>query len=77
MAIIVLVGKDEETLRRGHGERALTTTEAQAVLKLRERRFRELIDQGELTPYEERLGNFQLFLASDVEALRQRRLKRF
>lgn len=58
-------------------QRALTTTEAQAVLLLKHRAFRELLTNGEITPYEERLGNYQLFLARDVEDLRQRRLKRF
>lgn len=58
-------------------QRALTTTEAQAMLLLGNRRFRELLNNGEITPYEERLGNYQLFLAKDVEELRQKRLKRF
>lgn len=77
MAIVIFVGRDEEALRSGRGERALTTTETMAVLKVRERAFKELMDRGEITPYEEKLGNFQLFKHSDVEALRQRRLKRF
>jgi hypothetical protein len=76
LAIIIMVGT-EEALRRGSGERALTTVEAQTVLRLRDRAFRELMNRGEITPYEERLGNYQLFLARDVEELRQQRLKRF
>ncbi len=77
MAILILVGKDEEALRSGRGERAFTTTETMAILKLRERAFAELMSRGEISPYEEKLGNFQLFKESEVEALRQRRLKRF
>lgn len=77
MAILILVGKDEEALRSGRGERAFTTTDTMAILKVRERVFQDLMRRGEITPHEERLGNFQLFKQSDVEALRQKRLKRF
>lgn len=75
MAIIIMVGAEGSSPEKF--ERALTTTEAAAVLMLTHRRLRELLNNGEITPYEEQLGNYQLFLARDVEDLRQRRLKRF
>ncbi len=77
MAIVIFAGKDEETLRRGNGDRVLTTMEVQAILKVGDRALRHLILRGDLTPWEERLGNYQLFLADDVERVRQSRLKRF
>lgn len=75
MAIIIMVGAEGSSPEKF--ERALTTTEAAAVLMPTHRRLRELLNNGEITPYEEQLGNYQLFLARDVEDLRQRRLKRF
>lgn len=77
MAIIIWVAENERDLEAGRGQRALITTEAQAVLKLNEKAFRELLTKGEITPYEEKLGNYTLYLARDVEELRQKRLKRF
>lgn len=76
MAIIILVGTEED-LRRGTGERALITSEAQAVLKVGGRLFREMTQRGDLVPCDEQLGNYCLYLAKDVERLRQQRMKRY
>lgn len=75
MPIAIIAGTDEE-LRSGKGERMLTRTQAAARLGVTEKRIYEFVNRDELTPYEEKLFHIPLFPENEVEALRQRRLKR-
>lgn len=79
MPIAIIVGTDEEirSMKLESAQRALTRTQAAARLGLTERRVSILVEQAELTPYDEKLFNVPLFLEQDVEALRQKRLKRY
>jgi predicted DNA-binding transcriptional regulator AlpA len=74
MPIVILVGEAEE-IAAGKGRQALTRTQAAARLGIAEKSIYRLIENMELTPYPERLFNSPLFLADEVEELRQKRLK--
>jgi hypothetical protein len=76
VAIAILVGTEEE-ISSGKGRLAYTTVQASARLGVHERTFRALVEAGEISPYEERFGPFQLWEEGDVEQLRSKRLKRF
>lgn len=76
MPIAIVAGSDEE-LKAGKGRMMLTRTQAAARLGVAERRITGLVEEGQLTPYEERLFHIPLFPADEVEELRQKRLKRF
>jgi len=55
----------------------LTRTQAAARLGVAERRISDLVEEGEITPFEERLFHIPLFVADEVEELRKKRLKRY
>lgn len=76
MPIVIMVGSDEE-LAENKGKRALTRTQAAARLGVTERRVGAFVEQGDLTPYDERLFNVPLYIEEDVEELRESRMKRY
>jgi hypothetical protein len=75
MPIAFIAGTDEQ-IKAGKGELLLTTTQAAARLGMNERRLRMLVEQNVLTPYDERIFNVPLFVAKEIEQLRESRLKR-
>lgn len=75
MPIVILVGETSE-IERGRGRPALTRTQAAARLGVGEKSLYQMIERMELTPYNERLFNSPLFLAEEVESLREKRMKR-
>jgi hypothetical protein len=76
MPIAIIAGTDEE-IRSGKGRLMLTRTQAAARLGVAERRISDLVEEGEITPFEERLFHIPLFVADEVEELRKKRLKRY
>lgn len=75
MPIAFIAGTDEQ-IQAGKGELLLTTTQAAARLGMNERRLRMLVEEGKLKAYGERYCNVPLFVAKDVETLREAQLKR-
>ena len=73
---IAFIAGTEEQIKAGKGELLMTTTQAAARLGLNERRLRMLVEEGELVPYEERVYNMALYVASEIEKLRTTRMKR-
>lgn len=76
VAIIVLVGSQQE-MEAGKGRVGLTAGQAAVRLNIGERTFRQLIEDGEISPYEEQLGPMKFFEEPDVEELRKKRLRRY
>ncbi len=73
---IAFIGGTDEQIKAGKGDLLITRTQAAARLGMNEKRFSTLIEKDLITPYEERICNMPLFLADDVEKLRESRLKR-
>lgn len=76
MPIAIVAGSDDE-IKAGKAKLMLTRTQAAARLGVTEKRVGILVNNAELTPYEEKLFHIPLFPADEVEELRQRRLKRY
>jgi len=74
--IVVLVGTEEE-LKNGKGRVGLSAEAAASRLNIGGRGFRKLVANGEISPYEERLGPLTFYEEPDVEKLRQTRLRRY
>lgn len=75
MPIAIMAGTDDE-IRTGKAQIMLTRTQAAARLGVTERRIKQFVDDGILTPYEEKLFHIPLFPSNEVEEVRQSRLKR-
>jgi hypothetical protein len=75
MPVWVIYADTEELLKSGRGELALSSTQAAARLGFAERRIRELVKGGELTPIPEKNGVSHLYLERDVMDLYERRKK--
>ncbi len=75
MPIAFFAGTDEQ-IRAGKGELLLSSTQAAVRLGLNERRLRMLVEEGVIAPYEERVYNMALYLATEVEKVRASRHKR-
>jgi hypothetical protein len=76
MPFLIVWAEKQESLKTDAQE-ALTRAQACAALGLvSERALNTALARGDLSPCPERIGNVQLFLANDVEELRQSRLKR-
>lgn len=54
---------------------AMTFAQAVAHVGISRKTFTNYIEQGDIKPWPEAIGNTVLFVADDVEALRQRRIK--
>ena len=75
MPILMVWAETEEELRKGSGQFVLQSTAAGAMLGVHERRVREFVKTGELTPIPEKLGNAPLYLENDLVSLREKRKK--
>ncbi len=75
MPIFTIYADTETDLRNGRGMVALTSTQAAARLGVHERRIREFVKTGELTPCPEKSGCSPLYLESDVMQLLENRKK--
>lgn len=75
MPFRVIWGESEGEIEKGNGQIALTSAQAAARLGVSERRVRGLIEEAKLTPCPEKFWNSPLYLESDVEQLRQQRMK--
>ena len=75
MPLAIIAGSDEE-IRSGKGQLMLTRTQAAARLGVSERRVNRFVEDGDLTPYEEKIFNSPLYPNDEVEHLRVSRLKR-
>jgi len=74
---IALIGGTHEEIERGEGKLLLTRTQAAVELGVAERRVRDFVTSGELTPFDERLYGMPLYEAAAVRQLRASRLKRY
>jgi hypothetical protein len=75
MPICIVWAESEEELRKGKGQFVVQSTAAGAMLGVHERRIREFVREGELTPIDEKFGNSPLYLENDLVTLREKRKK--
>lgn len=78
MPIAIYAGTEEEFREADKSlklHRLINITQAAAHLGINENRLRLLVKEGALTPYEEDLYGFPLYLAEDISELRRKRLK--
>lgn len=75
MPIFFVYADTEDELRNGKGQVALTSTQAAARLGVHERRIREFVKNGDLTPCPEKSGCSPLYLEADVMQLLESRKK--
>lgn len=75
MPFYIIWAESEEDMKRGQGKLALQATAAGAMVGVHERRIREFVRLGELTPVPEKFGNAPLYLEEDLVALREKRKK--
>ncbi len=75
MPIVIVWAETEEELRAGKGQFVVQSTAAGALLGVHERRVRDFVRDGELTPVPEKFGNSPLYLEDDLVALREKRKK--
>lgn len=75
MPFRVIWCENEIDFDKGRGQVALTAAQAAARLGVSERRVRGFFEEAKLTPCPEKFWNSPLYLESDVEQLRQSRMK--
>lgn len=75
MPFRIIWAESERDMDKGQGQVALTATQVAARLGVSERRVRGLFEEAKLTPCPEKFWNSPLYLESDVETLRQQRMK--
>lgn len=75
MPIFIVWAETEEELRSSKGQFVLQSTAAGAMLGVHERRIREFVKEGALTPVPEKFGNSPLYLEQDLAELREKRKK--
>ena len=75
MPFFVVFAESEENLRAGKGQLVLQSTQAAAKLGVHERKIREFVNKGELTPCDEKFGCSPMYLERDIVELGERRKK--
>jgi len=84
MPLAIYVGEEAEHRRleelvagkQGLARRAYPPTVTAALAGINEQTLRDLVADGTVTPYEERLGNQPLYTADEIEKIKQSRKKR-
>ena len=75
MPIAILVADDEGDFRKKAGRLALTTSQAANHLGVHSKTFEAFVQSGRISPWPEMLANFRLYLADDVERLKEERAR--
>jgi len=75
MPILIVWAETEDELRKGKGQFVVQSTAAGALLGVHERRVRDFVRDGDLTPIPEKFGNSPLYLENDLIQLREQRKK--
>lgn len=75
MPIAILVAKNEGDFRSRTGRLAMTMSQAAAHLGVHHKTFEGFEQEGRIEPWPERLGPFKLYLADEVEKLKEERAR--
>lgn len=75
MPIAILVAEDEGDFRKKLGRLAMTTAQAAGHLGVHAKTFEGMVEEGKVAPWPEMFGNYRLYLADDIEKLKQDRAR--